>query len=156
MGDAGGIIGHVAHMNWAVLKAPWDDPAVAGFINALDRVNAVAERAQGFVWRMPNDRMEREQAVMDGWGRRDRLATTISVWESVADLDRFVHDTVHGAFLARREEWFEASEGFAYVIWPIAAGHRPSVAEAAARRDMYRRLGPTPDAFDFAHARSRV
>ena len=85
---------HVGHMNWGVLKAPWDDPAVAPFVNALDRVNAMAERSPGFVWRMPNDEMEAEQALMAEIGPADRLASTISVWESAEALDHFVHQTI--------------------------------------------------------------
>lgn len=148
-----GVSGQIAHMNWARLKAPWDDPAVGEFVGALDRVNAVAERSPGFVWRMPNYRMEFERHVMDDWGPADRLAVTISVWETVEALDHFVHETVHGRFLKRRAEWFEVTDETAYVLWPIAAGHRPSVAEAAERRALYRRVGASPEAFDFAFAR---
>ena len=34
---------HVAQMNWGVLRADWEDPAVAEFVDNLDRVNAVAD-----------------------------------------------------------------------------------------------------------------
>jgi hypothetical protein len=97
--------------------------------------------------------MEAEEDVMRDWGPSDRLAVTISVWESVEDLDHFVHQTVHGAFLERREEWFEAADGMTYVIWPIDRDHRPSVEEAADRYALYRANGPSAEAFDFSHAK---
>ena len=46
---------HIAQMNWGILKADWDDPAVAEFADNIDRVNAVAMRAPGFVWMMPEE-----------------------------------------------------------------------------------------------------
>lgn len=42
---------HLAHFNWATLKAPVGDPRVAPFVDAVPKVNALAERSPGFVWR---------------------------------------------------------------------------------------------------------
>jgi hypothetical protein len=36
------------------LKAPLDSPALAAFIAAIDPVNAIADGASGFVWRLKN------------------------------------------------------------------------------------------------------
>jgi hypothetical protein len=142
-------------MNWGVLVAPWDAREVAEFVNALDRVNAVAERSPGFLWRMPNDEMEAEQALMAEIGPTDRLASTLSVWESTEALDHFVHQTIHGAFLGRRAAWFEPLSGPSYAIWPIPAGHRPTVAEAMAARTRLAADGPSDAAYDFAYHRAR-
>ncbi|MEL6167981.1 MAG: DUF3291 domain-containing protein [Pseudomonadota bacterium] len=144
----------IAHLNWGVLKAPWEDPLVADFVNALDRVNAVAERSPGFLWRMPGEAMEREQTLMHAFGPPERVASSLSVWESAAELDHFVQKTIHGAFMARRDEWFEVLERPQYVLWHVADGHRPTVSEGAARRDTYRARGPSMDAFDFEYARA--
>ena len=35
------------------------------------------------------------------------------------------------------------------VLWWVPEGHRPTIAEAKARLDLLRELGPTPEAFDF-------
>ena len=43
---------HVAHMNYAILRHDWEDPRVAGFVDNLELVNAVAARSPGFVWRL--------------------------------------------------------------------------------------------------------
>ena len=140
---------HVAHLNWGVLKAGWEDPLVAEFVENIDRVNAIAGRAKGFVWRMTDDDMEDAQTGMEAFGPPDRVASTLSVWETVGDLDHFVHNTVHGVFMSRRDEWFEVIERPQYVLWFIAEGHRPTIAEAADRRALYRARGAGPDAFDF-------
>ena len=42
---------HVAHRNIARLRALPGDPLVAEFLDTVPRVNALAERSPGFVWR---------------------------------------------------------------------------------------------------------
>jgi hypothetical protein len=39
-------------MNLGTVLYPLDYPRIAEFMNALDRVNAVADTASGFVWRL--------------------------------------------------------------------------------------------------------
>jgi hypothetical protein len=46
---------HVAQVNIGRLRAPIDDPSIADFVDALDRVNALADRSPGFVWRLQSD-----------------------------------------------------------------------------------------------------
>jgi hypothetical protein len=43
---------YLAQINIALMKAPLDDPLMAGFAAALQEVNAVADRSPGFVWRL--------------------------------------------------------------------------------------------------------
>ncbi len=43
---------HFAELNIARLVAPTDDPRVADFMNALDRINGLGKRSNGFVWMM--------------------------------------------------------------------------------------------------------
>src|SRR5262245_45083084 len=45
----------LAQMNVARLKAPLDSPELADFVGALDRINAVADAAPGFAWRLQDD-----------------------------------------------------------------------------------------------------
>ena len=147
---------HVAQMNYAVLRHDWDDPRSAGFVDNLARVNAVAERAAGFVWRMDADDMEHPENDPDRiFGANPRNAATVSVWESAAALDHFVHRTLHGKFLERRGEWFEAVERPSYVIWPIPESHVPTLAEAKQRLDLLAAEGASPEAYDFAYLRAR-
>jgi len=143
---------HVAHLNVAVLRHDWDDARVAGFTDNLGRVNALAERSSGFVLRLDVPEDKPAPADLVGMvGASERLAWTLSVWRSAEELRHYVHDTVHGAFLRRRAEWFEPLEDATYVIWPVPAGHVPTIEEGAARLAALRAHGPTPAAFDFGY-----
>ncbi len=147
---------YIAHMNWAVLKAPWGDPAVAGFTDNAPRVSMLAQRAPGFVWQLSPERIEAGSHITADWGPADCMALTLSVWKSVEQLERFVHGSVHGSFLERRDLWFEPADEKAYVLWFVDKEHRPNLAEGAAKRALYRSEGPTDEAFDFEYAMARV
>ncbi|MFD0068985.1 DUF3291 domain-containing protein, partial [Streptomyces sp. NPDC127574] len=45
----------LAEVNIARLTAPLDSPQLKAFVDALDPVNAVADAADGFVWRLQSD-----------------------------------------------------------------------------------------------------
>lgn len=45
----------LAQINIGRMVAPIDSPVVAGFVNKLERINALAESAPGFVWRLQSD-----------------------------------------------------------------------------------------------------
>ncbi|MGB3177186.1 MAG: DUF3291 domain-containing protein [Albidovulum sp.] len=142
---------HLAEFNFGVLRHDWDDPRVAGFVNALDRVNAVAKRSPGFVWMLSEDAMETEQNTPDGaLGGNPLIASTLSVWEDVASLDAFVFNTVHRQFYQRRAEWFDAVTGGNLVMWWVPVGHRPSVAEGMARWQHREANGDSDHAFGWA------
>ncbi|MEE9427044.1 MAG: DUF3291 domain-containing protein [Paracoccaceae bacterium] len=141
---------HIAEFNRGILKYDWDRPEIAEFQNNLDRVNILAARSDGFVWRMDDDAMEAAQLDLNGpLGGNPRLASTLSVWTSTQALSNFVHKTVHGKFMKKRDIWFEKSEGPAHVIWPVTVGHTPTVQEAAKRLEMLGVNGPTSLAYDF-------
>jgi hypothetical protein len=112
----------VAHFNIARLIAPPGDARVAEFVDATARVNAIAARSPGYLWHLadPADLV----AGPDYAGRLGDpcLAYSLSVWSDIGDLRAFVHQTVHGAFLRRRTEWFQPWDGPNYVIWPVAPG----------------------------------
>ncbi|MEP2784002.1 MAG: DUF3291 domain-containing protein [Pseudoruegeria sp.] len=149
----------VAQFNWGILKADWDDPVVADFVDNLDRVNSVAHRSRGFVWQMPSDQMEAAQNSPGGiLGSNPRLASTLSIWNTAEDLEAFVHQTIHNAFLKRRDEWYEKGtqklKGNAfprYVIWPVIAGHRPDLAEAVDKLKRLDAFGSSEDVYDFRY-----
>lgn len=48
-------------MNFARLLHEPGDPRVAGFVDNVPKVNAIAERSPGFVWRLVNE----DQRVSD-------------------------------------------------------------------------------------------
>lgn len=144
---------HVGHMNFGLLRGEWDSPVVAGFVEAVERVNALAERTPGFVVNIGGDELYDQLAVADDPIVSDpKAAVTLSVWKDAAALGHFVHNTLHGSFLRRRAEWFEPLDRVTYVVWPIAAGHRPTIAEGLARLKQLEQDGPTAAAFDLTWA----
>lgn len=143
----------VAEFNWGRLRYGWDDPRVAPFADAVEAVNAVAARSPGFLWMMPEDAMDAAQCDPNGVFAGDpgfadnRIASTLSVWETTEDLARFTWRTVHGAFAARGGEWFEELPKPTIVLWPVPRDHRPSIEEAMARLTRLAREGPSDQAF---------
>jgi hypothetical protein len=143
---------HLAEFNLGILKHDWDDPRVQDFVDALDRVNGVARRSPGFVWMLDAEEMERAQLDPTGpLGGHPRLASTLSVWESAADLEHFVWQTVHRQYYDRRAEWYDMeADALRMVLWWVPAGHRPDVAEAMARFRHLERHGESETAFGWA------
>jgi len=135
---------HLAQVNIARLRYDIDDPRVAGFVNSLDRVNAVADRSPGFAWRLKDDG---GNATEIGGFDDPRIIVNLSVWESPEALERFVWQTVHKNVYARRGEWFEAIEEMYLAMWWVAPGHAPTVAEARERLEHLRKSGPSDYAF---------
>jgi len=43
---------NLAQLNIATLLHPIDHPAIKEFVDNLDRINLLAEKSKGFVWRL--------------------------------------------------------------------------------------------------------
>lgn len=143
----------VAHLNVARLRQPPGDPRVAGFIDNVPKVNAIAERSPGYVWRYSDEALSVVEGVAyQGLAGDPKLAISLSVWESVDHLWQFVNKTVHGSFLRHRAEWFEPYDGPNYVIWNHASDTPPHIDEGWARLKHLGDHGPSPEAFDFTFA----
>jgi hypothetical protein len=137
----------LAQVNIAVAREPLDAPLLADFVAALDPVNARADRARGFVWRMQD--ADGNATAIRGFGETPGLIINMSVWESLDALRAFVYaDPEHLRVMRRRREWFERLD-LHLVLWWVPIGHRPTVAEAEQRLDFLRAGGPTPAAFSF-------
>ncbi|MEJ7800455.1 MAG: GNAT family N-acetyltransferase [Ilumatobacter sp.] len=137
---------HVAQINIGVMVAPTDDPAVAEFMENLDRINAQADSAQGFVWRLQTE----SGNATDIQIFPDPLRlVNMSVWESVEALKHYVYRTEHVEFFRRRAEWFEP-DAKRVALWTIAQGTTPDLTDAVRRIEFLERHGPSPYAFGFA------
>jgi hypothetical protein len=137
---------HLAQLNVGRLRAPTDHPLVAEFMEALDPINALAERSPGFVWRFQT---EEGNATAERPFPDDQIVINLSTWESVEALADFVFRTEHVDYLRRRREWFERMDEVITVLWWVPAGHEPTPAEAIERLEHLRAHGPAPDAFTF-------
>ena len=139
----------LAQVNIARLLAPLDDPKLAGFVAALDPVNAAADAAPGFIWRLQTEDGNATAVRAFEWDIAGGAGVLVnmSVWRDVQSLAAFVYGELHRPVLARRRDWF-AHIGEAYTAcWWVPAGHRPPTREAEDRIRHLRAHGPTPYAF---------
>ena len=137
---------HIAQVNIARMRAPLDDPVMAGFVALLDEINALADSSTGFVWRLQTD--EGNATYLRPYGD-DRILFNLSVWESIEHLKDYVYQTAHGEVMRQRKLWFEKFDGMYMALWWINAGHIPSVEEAKQRLEYLQENGETPYAFSF-------
>jgi hypothetical protein len=138
---------HLAQLNIALPREPLDTPLLAEFVEALEPVNAAADGAPGFVWRLQTD--DGDATGVRGFGD-DRLIVNMSVWESLEVLRQFVYSSrEHLDVMRRRRAWFEQLADLHMVLWWVAAGELPSVADAEERLALLRAIGPSLQAFTF-------
>ena len=135
---------HLAQLNVARPRFGIDDPRMADFVANLDRVNAIAERSPGFVWRLIG---EGNNATGLRFDDDPETLVNMSVWETAEHLEHFVWNTVHKQFYRRRGEWFTAAGKPYFVMWHIPSDHRPTLAEAKARLDHLSVNGSSEHAF---------
>ena len=99
---------------------------MAEFADNVDRVNRLAEKIEGFVWRLQDDsghamnmRVYDDPTILPNltlWSERGRR------WNASSGR------RVHGRFYRRRETWF-APMDTPLVMWWVEAGERPTMAE---------------------------
>ena len=140
----------LAQLNIARMRFPIDSPGMATFVSQLADVNAGAESADGFIWRLKD---------ADGPGATsyrilgdDELIVNLSVWRDLAALRAFVigHDQHRGA-LQDRYTWFERATEPMTVCWHVDDGHLPPLEEAEEMLLRLRAEGPTADVFPFTY-----
>jgi hypothetical protein len=138
---------HLAQYNIARARAPLSDPLMADFVGAIPRLNELAERTPGFVWRLKDD-----SGASSSYVRAhddERLLVNLSVWESIESLRAYAYGPEHLEIFRRRAEWFEPHTGPWLVLWWVPAGHAPPVEEAHSRLTHLAEHGPDEFAFTF-------
>jgi hypothetical protein len=93
----------LAQVNISRLLAPLDSPQLKDFVDALDEVNAVADAAPGFRWRLQSEAGDATaiRVFDDDW-----LIVNMSVWESQETLLAYVYGDAHRTVLRGRRQWF--------------------------------------------------
>ncbi len=137
---------HLAQLNIGLPVAPLDGPELAGFMTNLEPVNALADAAPGFVWRLQTE--DGDATAIRPYDD-DRMIVNMSVWTSVEALAAFVFSGEHRAIMKRRREFFVPMREAFQVLWWVPDGTTPTVTEAQARLTQLREHGPTPHAFTF-------
>src|SRR4030081_2284911 len=105
---------HVAQVNLGRVKAPVDDPSMAGFTARLDEINALADHSPGFVWRLQTSA---GNATYFRPYDDDNILMNMSVWETIETLRYYVYQTAHAEFLRHRHEWFDKFVGTYTALW---------------------------------------
>jgi hypothetical protein len=137
---------HIAQVNIGRMKAPLESTVMTGFVARLEEINALADRAPGFVWRLQTP--EGDATYLRPF-EDDRILINMSVWESIESLKDYVYQTAHKELLRDRRSWFEQFAGAYVALWWVPAGHRPGVDEAKKRLAHLDEHGPSQFAFTF-------
>ena len=137
---------YLAQVNIGKILAPMDSSLMSEFKNNLDRINALAEGSEGFVWRLKDDN---NNATSIKVFEDDFMLINMSVWKNMETLYKYVYESAHVEYLKKRREWFEKLTEMHMALWWIPAGHVPSASEAIERLTHIRDKGDTPYAFSF-------
>lgn len=137
---------HIAQVNIGRVRAPLDSELMQSFVARLDEINALADNAPGFVWRLKSD--QGPSSYLRPYDD-ERLLINMSVWESVEALKEYVYRTAHAEVLRQRRDWFETFEGASMAMWWVPPGHIPTIDEAKERLAHLEAHGPTKFAFTF-------
>jgi hypothetical protein len=136
----------LAQVNIGRAVAPVDSDQLRGFVEQLDPVNALADAAPGFVWRLQTEAGNATALRIFG---DDGLIMNMSVWRSLDELAAFVFGREHAQVMGRRREWFIRLREAYTALWWVPTGTIPTVADAELRLVALREHGPTPFAFTF-------
>jgi Domain of unknown function (DUF3291) len=140
---------HLAQVNVGRTVAPLDSAELAGFMALLDPLNALADAAPGFVWRLQTEEGNATGIPVE----EDPLVIiNLSVWTSLDDLWQYVYRTAHLDAMRQRRAWFERHVEAYQALWWLPTSELPTVEEAKGRIAHLRAHGPTPHAFGFRQA----
>jgi hypothetical protein len=139
----------LAQINIAQAKDEMDTKTMSGFMNRLDEINAIADKADGFVWRLQTDEGDSTAIrVFDD----PLLLVNISVWDDIESLKNYVYKSLHVELVRDREAWFDKIGDMHQALWWIPKDHIPSIQEAKDKLEILRANGPTQEAFTFGRS----
>ncbi len=140
---------HLAELNIAESLFAMDDARMHGFTSRINAVNALADRASGFVWRLVDDDPDSDGAISLRPFDNPNMLVNMSVWEDVPSLYDFVYKTVHTKMMDGKPAWFSHLSSHNTVMWWVKIGHIPTLLEAKKKLELLNKNGPSAQAFDF-------
>jgi hypothetical protein len=140
----------LAQLNIAEARFETDAPEMSEFTGRIDAINALADRAPGFVWRLTDEGPEDGALSLRMEGLGASTLVNMSVWENIESLFHFVYKTAHTKVMREERPTFNRIPTEHMVLWWIKDGHIPTLSEAEAKLNMIRANGSTPAAFSFA------
>ena len=96
----------LAQLNIAHAKYPLDHPNIKDFIDNLERVNAIAEQSEGFIWRLKDDSGDATSIQLFD---DPNIIVNMSVWETADSLKDFMFRTIHRDFMRRKKRMVSSS-----------------------------------------------
>ena len=139
---------HIAQLNIAQMLAPAESLQLTEFFANLDRINALADQAPGFVWRLQDE--EGSATSFRPFGAD--VLVNMSVWADIESLHNYVYRSAHIEIMAKRKQWFNFLRETYSVLWWIPADTRPTLLQAQQTLDLLRMKGPNSGAFTFNDA----
>ena len=136
---------HLAEVNIAKRLAPMDDPIMQDFVNNVDKMNAIADAAEGFIWRMKDEDKELGAKIFQD----DELLINMSVWKDLESLFNYTYKSRHIEVFKRKKEWFSKMKMMHMAFWYVPEGYEPTFQDAKDRLDYLNMYGDTPYAFSF-------
>jgi hypothetical protein len=140
---------HLAQINVGQARHPMDDPRMEGFTGRIQAINAIADKASGFVWRLQSESGNALDIIVTD----DPLFNiNISVWTDLSSLENFVWKTAHAKVYSCKAAWFQHSDVAITAFWWVPIGHTPTPDEGLARLTHLREHGPSKTSFGWESA----
>ena len=147
---------YLAHMNYARLKAPMDDPSMAEFKAAMDPINVLAKRTPGYVWSLDNP-LQTDVSSVSLLRDDPLLMPQLSLWENPQAIQHFAFKSGHFMYYKRKREWFTSPTPPWSVCWWFLSTDEfpvPTLSQAFGRLQILRENQiSTPDAFELSSAK---
>ena len=137
----------LAQINIAKLLKPIDHPQITDFVNQLDKINALAEKSKGFVWRL-KDEASNDSTSINPFNDPN-IIVNMSVWLDINSLKDYVYNSGHIEVFVRRKEWFEKSTKAHMALWWIEKDKFPTAEEGKKRIEYLQQFGSSKYAFTF-------
>ncbi|MBB1489426.1 DUF3291 domain-containing protein [Oceanospirillum sediminis] len=139
----------LAQINIARAVAGLESEQMAGFVARLDEINALADQAPGFVWRLQSEAGDATSfRVFDD----PLILANMSVWQDIGSLKDYVYKSLHVELIRDRDAWFKKMTKAHQALWWIPKGHIPSLEEGKEKLEYLAQHGPGPSVFTFARA----
>ena len=138
---------HLAQINIGRLVAPIDNPRIADFVAQLAPINALADSAPGFVWRLQS---ESGNATDIPFSDDPTVMVNMSVWESIEALRDFTYASRHTAPLQGPRK--VVRENGQAALLPVVGACRPYPDCGWGRERLlhFQEHGATPHSFWFS------
>ena len=140
---------HIAQLNIGRFRYPTDDPRMADFMNNLDRVNALAERSEGFVWRLKDD--SNNATAIRPFDRSEYGGQPVGLGKRRSAGALCLGRRCTSSFYGRKRDWFDklGTSAFRHVVDSRRAS--ADLDEAKERLEHLDTQGDSDFAFGWSH-----